>query len=369
MITIQKIKLNELEEFVNSRKYLMLIDKPISLLRMKSYINNPNGNEDDIVLFMAFFNSDLVGYKTVFSDTFSYNYCKIKFGWLSGTWTHENYRRKGVSSLLLNEVFNDWKGKLMFTNYAEESKAVYDKTEKFTLIKSLEGYRHYIRFSLKELLPPKSDYFKKSIKALDLIDISLNSIFDLRFKFFKLKRNSLFEIEKLQKWDNEVLSFLDIFKRKELFQRNQEVYDWVKNHPWIKTDIETKEMSQQYYFSNYSGMFSSNWYKIYDNTQNIVGVVLITINNKHLKLPYIYTISEALPCLQNLVINLCIEWNISYLTIYDLELNKLILQQKFFKITRKLFKQNYFVSKKLLFESPNITNFEIQSGDGDVVFT
>ena len=181
MITIQKIKLNELEEFVNSRKYLMLIDKPISLLRMKSYINNPNGNEDDIVLFMAFFNSDLVGYKTVFSDTFSYNYCKIKFGWLSGTWTHENYRRKGVSSLLLNEVFNDWKGKLMFTNYAEESKAVYDKTEKFTLIKSLEGYRHYIRFSLKELLPPKSDYFKKSIKALDLIDISLNSIFDLRF--------------------------------------------------------------------------------------------------------------------------------------------------------------------------------------------
>ena len=58
--------------------------------------------------------------------------------------------------------FKDWKGKLMYTNYAEESKAAYDKTGKFELLKSIEGYRHYLRFSFKDLLVPESVFFRQT---------------------------------------------------------------------------------------------------------------------------------------------------------------------------------------------------------------
>lgn len=370
MITIQKIKLNELEQFVNTLDYQNLINKPISLLRVKSYLNNPNAIGEDVVLYMAFEELEMIGYKTIFSDTFIYNNCKIKFGWLSGTWTHESCRRKGISSLLLKEVFYDWDEKLMFTNYAEESKAVYDKSGKFTLLKSIKGYRHYIRFSFKELLPPKSILLKKNIKSLGIIDLFLNFIFNLRFKFFSLKKPEGYKIVELKQWDSESLNFIETFKKKELFLRDQISYDWICKFPWIKTDSETKRISEHYYFSSYSVKFKSNWYKVYaENRQKIVGIFLVTINNKHLKLPYCYSTNEAFPFIKSLIVNICLKENINYLTIYNSELNNIILQQPFFRLTNKRFIQNYFSSKKLLQDFPEISSFEIQSGDGDVVFT
>ena len=94
------------------------------------------------------------------------------------------------------------------------------------------------------------------------------------------------------------------------------------------------------------------------------------INNKHLKLPYIYTSTEILPCVKNLIVNLCANQDINYLTIYNSELNKLISKQHFFRITSKKFTQNYFASNKLFQNNPVIKKAKsIQSGDGDVVFT
>tara|TARA_R110001583_G_scaffold34847_6_gene116640 strand:- start:10393 stop:11505 length:1113 start_codon:yes stop_codon:yes gene_type:complete len=370
MITIKKIKLNELQEFVNSIDYHKLIDKPISLARVISYLNNPNANGDDVVLYMAFVELDFIGYKTIFSDTFIYNNCKTKFGWLSGTWTHKNYRRKGISTLLLNEVLIDWDENLMYTNYAEESKAVYDKTDKFSLLKSNKGYRHYIRFSFKELLPPKFHYFRKNIKILKYIDATLNLFGDLRFKLLNTKKKSNYTICKLEDWNDEIISFIEPFKKKELFKRDEIIYDWIAKYPWVKTDSETKKLSEQYYFSNYSIKFSSNWYIIQEiKTQKIIGIALITINNEHLKIPYIYAIAANLPCLKDLIIKLCIEHKISYLTVYNTDLNKLILEQNFLKIVSRKFTQNYFCSTKLVSGLPYNNVLEILNGDGDVVFT
>ncbi|WP_372745573.1 GNAT family N-acetyltransferase [Lutibacter sp.] len=370
MVSVKKIKLIELQEFVNSSDYHQLINKPISLARVISYLNNPNANDDDVVLYMAFVELELIGYKTIFADTFFYNNCKTKFGWLSGTWTHKNYRRKGVSTLLLNEVLSDWDENLMYTNYAEESKAVYDKTDKFTLLKSNEGYRYYIRFCFKELLPPKSDYFSKNIKILKFVDVTLNLLGDFRFKLLNTKKNSDYAICKLEDWNDKIINFIEPFKKKELFQRDKILYDWIAKYPWVKTDVETEILSQQYYFSNFSTKFCSNWYKIYEiKSQKIIGIALITINNKHLKTPYIYATSDSLPFFKNLIIKLCIKHKISYLTVYNADLNKLILEQSYFKILSKKFTQNYFYSKKLAKQLPSIGVFEIQNGDGDIVFT
>ena len=191
---IKKVNIRGLEEFVNSEEYSNFVDIPISKARVYSYLNNPNSSREDIVLYMALEGCRLIGYKTILADTFSLNNKRYKFGWLSGTWTHPDYRRQGVSLSLLDAVFGDWKENLMYTNYAEESKAVYDKTSKFSLLKSKVGYRHYLRFSFAVLLPPKSNYFKKSILFLRLFDGALNFVFDVRFKFINTNKNDLYII-------------------------------------------------------------------------------------------------------------------------------------------------------------------------------
>ena len=245
MFSIKKIILEDLDTFMKSNEFLSFENKPISELRAISYIRNPNAHNSDVVLYLGFIKNELVAYKSVFADTFKIDNRRIKFGWLSGTWTHYKYRRKGISSSLFNEVFKDWNGKVMYTNYALESKAVYDKTRKFQLLNAVEGYRHYIRFSFKELLPPKHILFKKSKFLLGIIDSLMNSIFDFRFKFLKIKKTDLYIFESTDKWTEDMEGFVKAFKEKELFSREKQEFEWIANYPWVKTDAETKEKSKK----------------------------------------------------------------------------------------------------------------------------
>ena len=197
IVRIEKIKLKNLKEFHQSERFLKFKNSPISGLRVASYINNPNGSPEDVVLYLAIKNEQVLGYKTIFSDKFIHRGNKIKFGWLSGTWTHDDYRRKGVSLNLFNEAYNDWDGRLMYTNYAVASKKVYDKSTEFSKLVSFEGYRYYSRFYLGELLPPKSIWFKRIKKLLRIFDNVFNTFFDLKFKILKFNKKSSFRVHRI----------------------------------------------------------------------------------------------------------------------------------------------------------------------------
>lgn len=367
---ISKVKISELRQFVNSTVYENFENKPISLLRVESYLNNPKMNDDDIVVYMAIKEGVLIGYKTILGDAFQINNKTFKFGWLSGTWTNPNNRRQGISLLLLNEVLKDWNFKLIYTNYAEESKAVYDKSKKFALLKSKKGYRHYLRFCFNELVPPKVTFFRRNKRILVWFDAILNFVFDVRFVFIKIKKHPFYVFNEISKWDNEVNIFLERHKENELFQRDESIFDWIKKHPWIRTDSNTEKLSKKYYFSSYSNRFSSEWFKVYENeTKKITAIILIKIKGNHLKTPYLYYDEDSLEILKDEIVALCKKNKISYLTIYDEKLNNLLLQQNIVKILSRKFTQNFFITKELLAENSKILRKEIQSGDGDGVFT
>lgn len=366
-ITIKRIRLNELDSYIKSNDYARLENKPISEARAISYINNPNANAADVAIFMAFNYNVLIGYKTVFSDFLYVGNSKVKFGWLSGTWTDVNYRRKGVSTALLKEVIIDWNERLLYTNYAEESKAVYDKSNEFDKLKSLNGYRFYLRSSFKELLPPKSSVFQKSKSLLGMIDNCLNPIFDFRLKFYKNSKEVNI-VEEFIIWDNDIYKFVTSYKDNELFRRSSDTFNWVSNYPWMKSDIKTLEKSDKYYFSSYSNNFISTWYKVVcGRTKNVIGVFLVVVNGSQLKVPYLYAKSKNISFVKDKILDICIERKINYFTVYNGELSELIKKSKI-AVWKKKFNQNYYSTKFLLSKYSEITNLDIQSGDGDVIF-
>jgi len=370
MVSIKVIKLKDLEQFVNSDTYISFTNKPISILRVQSYLKNPNANADDYVLYMAFIKTQLVGYRTILSDHFITNNKAEQFGWLSGNWVHPNYRRFKISTHLFNAVSADWNNRLLFTNYAKASKAVYDKTAAFTILKTLKGTRYYQRICLADLLPQKADFFQKITPFLKIIDTLSNLLLDVRFKFSRTKNDDLHTVEKLD-WNDDInYSFLSSFKKNELFQRTENAYKWIENNPWIKTNLETKLQSKNYYFSSYAKNFDSQWYKITNNkTAKIVAIIHISIRDKQLKIPYLYYVPEALNTVRNFVLNHCKKQSINYATIYDIQLNEILKNIKNLFLTHKEFEQNYYVTKSLLKDFPKIKNKEIQTGDGDGVFT
>ncbi len=362
MIQITKIKLENLLAFVNSKQYTSFSNKPISILRVNSYINNPNANKDDIVLYMAFSKGKLVGYRTILSDVFYNQNQSTNFGWLSGNWVDSKYRRKNISTTLFNEVLSDWNNKLMFSNYAEASKALYDKTSVFKELKTINGIRYYRRFCLSDILPVKHAFFNTIKPILKINDFLLNLFFDFRFT----KNNSQIDVIKLTDWNHETYQFLSKFKENELFKRDSKTYQWIQNFPWIKTDLTTKKQAQQYHFSSFATVFINNFYTI-KNEGQVVAIINISIKNQQLKVPYFYSFSEGIKPAKNLISTLCKEHQINILTIYNNELNTLFNKTYFIK--RKSFTQKYFITDYLMSNYKNLKAKNIQTGDGDSVFT
>ena len=369
MVLITTITLGELKAFVKSEQYLSFTDVPISLARVTSYLNNPNGHKDDVVLYMAFIAEKLVGYRTVLADRFECNQKKQKFGWLSGNWVHPNYRRQHISTLLFDAVIKDWNENLLYTNYAEASKAVYDKTAAFTIFKTLKGKRFYQRICLTELLAPKSVFFSRIKPLLKVIDWTSNLLLDLRFQF-KQQKNQFNHIEKIIGEDDEVTSFLMKFKTAELFKRDLKTYQWIQENPWLKTDVITERLSKKYYFSWYASSYEYSFYKILDKKTNVIlAVIYYSIKNKQLKIPYLYATENAYDLVTNFVLELAIKNKINFATIYDEKLNEFIGNSRHLFLKQRNFEQNYMITKSLLTEYPNLKQYAIQTGDGDGVFT
>lgn len=368
MVSIQKITLKELEEFVYSKKYLALKNKPISKARVLSYLQNPRANKNDVVLYMAFLNNQLVAYRTILPDAFFIDNKPTFFGWLSGNWVAEKHRRKGFSMVLFNEVFKDWQGKLMYTNYAVASKLVYDKTAHFRHLKTLKGTKYYLRFCLADILPNKKKIFKKTHLFWLILDTVLNIFLDIKNVFTKKPKGVFFNVKETKNYTKEILKFTDSFTRKNLFKRNEVEFNWIQDFPWVLTDKDAKIASKHYNFSSYSKNFESTFYTIYNNKNILIGCLLLTIRNGHLKIPYAYFSKKNSKTMASFIIDKCAKITIKTMVIYEKDLESELNNQLKF-ITKKVFTQKYFLTKKLKKEMKPTQEIVLQTGDGDVVFT
>lgn len=367
MFIIKKIQLNELLDFIKSDEFSRLENKPISSLRVSSYLNNPYAKQDDVVLYMAFDVGTLVGYRTIWRDNFYFLESSKSFGWLSGNWVHAKYRRKGISTQLFNEVYKDWNGKLMYTNYAVNSKLLYDKTGHFSNIKPLIGIRFYTRFCLGEILEKKHKIFKSLKLLIVFFDGVFNFLFDFRFLFLK-KRKLKSEVIKNEIWNTKIDIFLKDFKEKEFFKREEKVYKWIQDFPWVGENNDIKNEALTYYFSLYAKDFQNNYFTFYDEKSELIAFLWLSLRDGHLKIPYVYFKNENLEEIVSFILNKVKEEKVKTFLVYDKEIEKKLKQEMYF-ITKKTFYQNFFATKKLGLNPENIQNKEIQSGNGDVIFT
>lgn len=368
MFRIEKIQLSQLSDFTKTDSFKSLQNIPISSLRVESYINNPNALPNDTVLYMAFDAEELVGYRTIWRETYILSEeTSNSFGWLSGNWVHEKYRRKGVSTQLFNEVYKDWEGELMYTNYAVNSKLLYDKTGHFQHIKELIGTRFYARFCLGDILITKHKVFLSCKGFLVFIDAMVNFIFDVRFYFSKEKKITQ-TIKKNAAWGDKITSFLKDFKKGEFFKRDEDTYKWIQNFPWVKEGEKIKKESLNYYFSLYAKDYESNYYTFYNKQEEVTAVLWLSIKDGHLKIPYAYFEKQLLDEVVKFILNKCKEKRVKTMLVYHTGIAEL-LQQRMFYMTKKTFYQNFYATKNLKITAKDIKKKSIQSGDGDVVFT
>ncbi len=361
MPEVKSVRLHELEDFVKSDFYQKLPVVPVSPSRAKSYLENPHGKPGDVVLILAFLNEELVAFRSLFAGIIHSGNEKIRFGWCSGNWVHAEFRRKGLSRLLLNEAYSAWNGKLMFTNYAPESEKLYLQTGWFQVIHRFEGARAYLFPKTVKLIPVvRKNNLTKLI--FTLVDFCIAGFSNLKVWLFSYHTNPDIQIEILEFPDEESYSFIEKHKANFLFGRGQEELKWIFKFPWISA--LNKEIAVKYPFSAFANSFYYQTIKIRQNDE-LSDVFIFSVREGHLKTLFFWLSPGLEEVTARFLKHYCAQHKIEVLTVYNSEVARQLFDQKFPFLRVKKFGQNIYGSFDIL----ETEKFQIQDGVGDTVFT
>ncbi|QIA06901.1 GNAT family protein [Draconibacterium halophilum] len=230
-LQIKKIRIKELENFVNSKEFQNYEVVPISPIRAQSYLANPHAKPEDIVLYLGFIDNKLIAFRSLFADTLNSDGQLIRFGWCSGNWVHKQHRRFGYSEQLLREAYKDWNKKLLFTNYAPNSEKLYLKTGLFQAIHQFEGVRAYLHAKTAKFFPTKINPLTKLL--FNVIDFFIGLIVRLITAFYHTKKDYKLSFIETEKPDETCFEFLKSNPVNSVFNRNETELKWIFEHPWI----------------------------------------------------------------------------------------------------------------------------------------
>lgn len=353
---LKKIRLHELEQFLESEAFRSIAPKPISPFRVKSYMNNPHGEPDDFVLYYLHIDDTLIAYRTLFAAKLTNQ--TDRFAWLSGNWVHPDYRRQGFSEKLLNEIMIDWDHRLMFTNYAPASLQLYLKSKQFQPIYEAEGERFYLFAKTRSLL---KDRFKGIGVLLTVADFFIRLTASLFCFFHKSGQNPSYEIRLQKLPDEPCLKIAEVEQSDYLFQRGKKELKWIFSYPWISTSDSS--FSENYAFSSYAKSFHYQVASFYSE-HKLIGFLVYSLRGGHLKTVHSHLPVKALSDAAGFLINQAVKNKIEFLTV----LNPGLVQEIKTTSNPFLWSKNF---EHVIYASFNVAmeELKIQDGDGDFIFT
>ncbi len=355
---IEKYNSRGLGALLESEIYRTMPFIPVSGQRALSWLHNPRLKPDDVIMYLAFEEEDMIAYRCILPD----RHGNIRFGWLSGNWVRPDRRRQGIASRLLEEAYADWGHQLMYTNYAPESKAVYDKTGHFELYHSRPGMRFYQRSSASNLLGGRRPIFRRSRLLLKAADGMLNLVQDIRIR---TGREVLKEIDFAEgdRVDLETLGFLERNKGTGFSARGLDEFTWITDWPWI---IAGKDRDPRYFFSSISPVFRNICLKIRDPEGGLAGFIWLVVKGEAMTIPYTVFPPELAAGVSDLVKAYMQQTRIAYLTSYHAPLLEAFEPGPI--LGKKRISQHYFATRDLIRQLPSAELLNFQDGDGDVVF-
>ncbi len=309
---LRKVCIADLEDFIKSDFFQQLDVKPISTYRVHSFTRNPQAQHGDFVLYFLEKENQIIAFRTLLPAQLTNE--KERFVWLSGAWTHPKQRRNGYSRKLLDEVFQDWKGRVLATNFSPLSKALYDNSGLLRPFISVKGKRFYLFVDSKKLLLERTGNLFWLFPFLDLF---FNFAANFKIRKYRTRPPARGNLKKLNFPDQECLDFVDKLNADYLVSRGSSELKWMLAYPWIIPGPVNAEA--KYPFSSYANHYEVCTVKFFkDGT--FAGFLIYSLRDGHLKLLEIISqrniFTEAAQFLKQEAVNRKIE----FMTILDNEL-------------------------------------------------
>jgi GNAT superfamily N-acetyltransferase len=358
---ISKVRLSELESFIHSKPFMQLTCVPITPARAKSYMENPHGLPDDMVLIMAYMDGQMIAFRSLYAGVIQPENERIRFGWCSGSWVHPDFRRKGISLRLLKEAYDDWNGRLMFTNYAPESENLYLKTGWFHEIHSYEGARGYL-FVGKQRLMSVTGNRKVPAFLFTIGSFITNLIARMRVFACSHKINRALQFEELEFPDSECYRFLQDDPENFLFVREEKDWNWIFRFPWISDS--NNEIKRKYPFSSVSGSFYYRTIKVLQDGI-LAGFFIFSVREGHLKTLFFHLKPAMEKDVAGFIKKFAAREKLEMVTIYHSEIARSLLQDKIPFLYVKPYGQKIYST--FLFDKS--FRYFYRDGEGDYTLT
>jgi hypothetical protein len=174
----------------------------------------------------------------------------------------------------------------------------------------------------------------------------------------------------VSEFDAEIEDFIKKHRdTNELTGRTIEDLKWIINNPWLKSTAKPDEESKRYHFSSVSDFFDFKIMKVYDAENKLAAILLLSVRDKNLKIPYAYLKTEAEKISIHAIEGFMREQKMDMLTLFHPRLaNAFRLYSSTCFMIRKM-KRHYIISKKFEADLAILKSISIQDGDADAAFT
>lgn len=341
----------------------------ISKHRLWAHYRNPRCTDEDIVMLLAYWHDELVGYMGVYTDFITIDGHEKKIGWLSTWWVHPKTKGSGIGRMLLQTMYDSWEGRIGISQFTESAKRVYDRSGYFVDLKNNEGIKAVLRSNLGFLIPvllPKT----KPLKAVfEGVDAFLNVAVAMRLwcSQKRIRRHLFgFELDYLPFPDKECSILIERFGEKDLSHKDQQFFEWLQSYSWVYT-APLKEMTNcdKYAFSMYDHFFQHYFVKLKKDGE-CIGFMVLQHRATTLKVLFAYFDDARYGNDIADVIKLhAIRLRIREIICYEPAVVEALFKSRIFLYKRKKMKQS-IISKAF-----GVTDFDgirMNFGDGDCSF-
>lgn len=363
---LETLNKEQLLAYVTSEEYRVSEHIAISKHRAISHIHNPRVHKEDILLIRAMVEGEMAGYLGILPDDIVLDGREsIHCGWMSCLWVNPSYRGQKIAQKLVKKCFECWNDQVILTEFTEAAGQLYYKSQLFGTPVIKHGFRWYFRFPLSVVLPPKKHFFHRIKKLLRFTDSMANLCLS---PFVRLGKDYHFtyKVTLHEHITEEIKHYIRQHNTGELFRRGSDELEWTIQFPWITSDDLALRESFRYAFSSWSESFIHQILSIRDKTTGkIEALILFTIRDGHLRLPYIY-FGEDKKALEEGISYIFHQYSVSMMTCYHPEISH--LKMPGILLLKKNQTRTYLFSVKLLLKIHPKT-YQMHDGDGDCSFT
>lgn len=369
MIEIKKIYKKDIPTLLDNAAFWKHSFLSISKHRLYAHFKNPNSDQEDIVLLLAYLDAELVGYMGVYIDKIILDAVESKIGWLSTWWVHPKTQGTGIGRAILETMYAVNKGKIGISQFTPSAKRVYDKSGYFNTLKENEGIKAVLRSNLSFVLPV---LFKKSKALLPLfkfLDRSINFFVNIKLHIqkFTIQRNlKNIKLEYLSTIDPETAAIITHFGKNHISPKSAAFFEWLKAYHWVQeAPLLNLTQKSSYEFSMVDHQFNIYLIKIIEH-DCCIGFVVLQKRNYVCKIIFAYYDAEKhSKCIAGIIILQCIAQNVREIICYDQNIGQEFRKSPVFLYKTKKIKQS-IISKE--FKKENFENSIVNFGDGDCSF-